>query len=802
VNYKFGNPQKRYSLQSAAMKGLFRRYVITIVGLVSVSVLTVGSILAFYHYSQDRQRAHEVQIAQARAASASIDAYLRDIEGVLRSLSDRLAEGATAGRDAQARDFRDALKFEPAILNIRSLDSDLLETNFVSRLDADRIESHNPQAKIGQLLQHCSAPFCYGLTFIRDQTEPFVTVAVNGKRRGESLAAEISVRFIDDVLARLSIGKSGRAYIVDLQGHLLAHPDLRTLLRNTDVSQLPQVRAVRGALAQGHLELPSVWGESPDGGAVFSSATRMVGPDWLLYIEQPAAEVLRTVETTIGVTIFVLGIGIAAASLASLLLAQRLAKPILLLRDGAQRLGSGDLLAKIEIQSRDEIQSVATAFNDMADSLRTLYESLESKVLERTRDLAQANDQITSQARELSLLNAKLGVQLEELNVKREAADRASAAKTRFVATASHDLRQPMHAVGLLVGILAERQMSPDISSLLNKIQLSVSSLESLFETLLDISRLDAGIVTPHLSCVSLDSLLESVELTHSQAATDEGLTLRVHRPRTLVHTDSALLLSMLGNLVSNAIRYTERGHIDVHCRKRQGFVTVFVCDTGIGIPAQELELIFEEFYQLSDTRRARGQGLGLGLAIVRKTAELLGYGLSARSSMSVGSVFGIRLPIASADQFRLMAPVPVYTQDSVLTGAFIVVVDDDQESRFATEAIFKSWRCHVISGDCGAAVQQALSQHLRQPDLIVADYWLGNGETGLGIIQDLRRDAEMRTPAIILTADHDVAGALLEKAHDIVVIQKPASAQRIRRVVMDLMPQMANAERQSVSSE
>jgi signal transduction histidine kinase len=608
------------------MKGLFRRYVATIAGLVSVSVLTVGSILAFYHYSQDQQRAHEVQIAQARAASASIDAYLRDIEGVLHSLSSRSAEGAAAGRDAQARDFRDALKFEPAILNIRSLDSDLLETNFVSRLDADRIESRKPQPEIAQLLQHCSAPFCYGPTFIRDQTEPFVTLAVKSNAGGESLAAEISVRFIDDVLARLSIGKSGRGYVVDLQGHLLAHPDLRTLLRNADVSRLPQVRAVRSALTQGLPELPSVWGESPDGGAVFSSATRIVGPDWLLYIEQPAAEVLRTVETTIGVTMFVLGIGIAAASLASLLLAQRLAKPILLLRDGAQRLGSGDLSAKIQIQSRDEIESVATAFNGMADSLRTLYESLESKVLERTRDLAQANDRITTQARELSVLNVKLGDQLEELKAKREAADRASAAKTRFVATASHDLRQPMHAVGLLVGILAERQISPDISSLLNKIQLSVSALENLFETLLDISRLDAGIVTPHFTCASLDSLLESVELTHWQSASDKGLTFRVHRPRTLVHTDSALLLSMLGNLVSNAIRYTERGHIDVYCRKHQRFVTVYVCDTGIGIPAEELELIFEEFYQLSDIRRARGQGLGLGLAIVRRTAELLGY--------------------------------------------------------------------------------------------------------------------------------------------------------------------------------
>ena len=146
----------------------------------------------------------------------------------------------------------------------------------------------------------------------------------------------------------------------------------------------------------------------------------------------------------------------------------------------------------MDVQSRNDIQSAALAFNGMADSLRTLYESWESKVLEPTLDLKQANEQITAQARELSVLNHKLGVQLQELNMKRDVAGRASAAKTRFAAAASHDLYQPMHAVGLLDKILAERQSSPEISGLLNEIQLSVSALESLFETLLDISRLDA----------------------------------------------------------------------------------------------------------------------------------------------------------------------------------------------------------------------------------------------------------------------------------------------------------------------
>ena len=784
------------------MKGLFRRYVATLAGLVSVSVLTVGAILAFYHYSQDRRRAHEVQTAEARAASASIDAYLRDIEGVLRSLSGRLAEGTATGRDAQSRDFRDALRFEPAILNIRSLDSRFRETNFVSRLDPDRVESGTVQPSIQDFLQHCMAVFCYGPVFVRDQTEPYVTVAIQAHQSGEILAAEISVRFIDDVLAKLSIGKAGRAYVVDLNGRLLAHPDLRTLLRKSDVSHLPQVRQVKAALSQGRTELPSVWGESPDGGAVFSSATKVTGPDWLLYVEQPASEILHPVWATIGVTMLVLALGIGGACLASLLLARRLAKPILQLRDGAQKFGSGDLLAKIDVQSRDEIQSVAIAFNGMADSLRTLYESLESKVLERTRDLKQANEQITTQARELSVLNVKLAVQLQELNVKRDAADRASAAKTRFVAAASHDLRQPMHAVGLLVGILAERQISPEISALLTKIQLSVSALENLFETLLDISKLDAGIVAPHLVCVSLDSLLKSVELSHSQEAADKGLTLRVRAARTLVYTDSALLYSMLGNLLSNAIRYTERGHIDVYCRKRGALVTVYVCDTGIGIPTAELERIFEEFYQLNDTSRVQGHGLGLGLAIVRRTAELLSLELSARSTLGIGSVFGIQLPIATVDQFRHMAPLPVCAQDSLLAGAFIVVVDDDQESRFATEAIFKSWRCHVIAGSSGAAVRWELAQHLRQPDLIVADYWLSDGETGLTVIQDVRCDAEMSIPAIILTADHDVARAATANAQNVVFLQKPANAHRIRRMVMELIHQPANAEAQAVSSE
>jgi signal transduction histidine kinase/CheY-like chemotaxis protein len=784
------------------MRGLFRRYVATLAGLVSASVLTVGTILALYHYYQDRQRAHEIQTANARAASASINSYLRSIESVLHSLAMRSREGTAASRGAQASDFRDALKFLPAILNVRALNDQFQETNFVSRLDADRIESMLPQMLTREIARSCSAAFCYGDAFIRDQTEPHISVIATAERGQEILAADITVRFIDDLLSKMSIGKAGRAYVVDYNGRLLAHPDLRTLLLRSDASQLPQVRQVLKAISQEELELPSVWGESPSGGTVFSSATLIAGTRWLLFVEQPAEEVLSAVRTTIEVTILVLALGIAAASLVALLLARRLAKPILLLRDGAQRLGGGDLSAKIAVGSRDEIESVATAFNNMAESLRTLYESLEAKVLSRTRDLALANEQVTKQAQELYALNQKLSDQLRELDIKRQEADRANAAKTRFVAAASHDLRQPMHAVGLLVGILADRQISPEVSGLLAKIQHSVSALEDLFERLLDISKLEAGIVAPNYTCFSMQSLLDSLEFAYSQTATDKGLEFRVCNSQTLVYSDSALLLSALGNLISNAIRYTEAGRIDVFCRKSIGQITVYVCDTGIGIPADQLERVFEEFYQLDGMARDRGQGLGLGLAIVKRTAELLGHCLVARSVLGAGSVFAITLPLAGFSQIKDAVARTSEPQDSPLPGAFIVVLDDDDQSRFATESIFRLWGCHVISGTCGSAIRHELSQHLRLPDLIVADFWFGDAETGLTIIRQLRKDAEVKIPAIILTADQNIANATSTKDEDIILIQKPANASRIRRVVLELFRRARSSEHQEFLSE
>lgn len=257
---------------------------------------------------------------------------------------------------------------------------------------------------------------------------------------------------------------------------------------------------------------------------------------------------------------------------------------------------------------------------------------------------------------------------------------------------------------------------------------------------------------------------------------------------RTAAATDEALLLGLLNNLVSNAIRYTESGHVDLFCRKRGKYVDILVADSGIGIARDQLEKVFEEFYQVADTERDRSKSLGLGLAIVRRTAELLGHRLIVRSTVGKGSVFGVRVKVAGPGMIRRADSTPPSGREPLIAGSFVVVVDDDPENRFATEAIFESWDCHVICGASGGEVMDGLASHLRQPDLIVVDYWLRGGQTGLDVVQQLRSMAEVAVPAIILTGDYEAAVERLGTLNAAVFLKKPVNPQRLKRATLDLL--------------
>src|SRR4051812_18624166 len=249
--------------------------------------------------------------------------------------------------------------------------------------------------------------------------------------------------------------------------------------------------------------------------------------------------------------------------------------------------------------------------------------------------------------------NERLVDELKQQNVvaehARQKAEAASRSKSQFFAAANHDLRQPLHSLGLFATALRNGRVDENARKMIDQILQCTESLEQLFDNLLDISRLDAGQVEVKRETVSINAVFDRLRSTFAVPAEEKGLKLSVRRSKALVATDATLLFRVLSNLVANAIRYTEQGGVLVACRMRKRSVSIEVWDTGIGIPSDQHERVFEEFYQLSNPARDRSRGLGLGLATVRRIVQLLNHPLRLRSAPGKGTVFSIEVPIGSA---------------------------------------------------------------------------------------------------------------------------------------------------------
>jgi CheY-like chemotaxis protein/two-component sensor histidine kinase len=338
-----------------------------------------------------------------------------------------------------------------------------------------------------------------------------------------------------------------------------------------------------------------------------------------------------------------------------------------------------------------------------------------------------------------------------------------------------------MHAVTLLVGLLSEKIHHPEVRELVGKIQGSVDAMENLFHSLLDISKLDAGAVQPNFEEFPMETLLDRVRGSFAPIAEQKGLELVVEPSSALIRSDPDLLDRIVSNLVSNAIRYTEVGRVSVRCEVTDQILAIAVEDTGIGIPPEYQERIFDEFYQIASPTRDRSQGLGLGLSIVKRCVDLLGHDLSLQSSPS-GSRFQVDLPFKGVihDNGRTSSHSGEVSER--LSSAFVLVLDDDAGSRFAAEAIYQQWGCRVLALESVELALDALKEHLRSPDLIVSDYQLSNTWNGIRAVAELRLQAECVIPAIILTGE---ASALqfLQLDAGFVVLQKPAGSERLKEV-------------------
>lgn len=368
---------------------------------------------------------------------------------------------------------------------------------------------------------------------------------------------------------------------------------------------------------------------------------------------------------------------------------------------------------------------------------------------------------------------------LEDLKRQKDLAEQANVAKSRFLASASHDLRQPVHALGMFVGALRAAEISEPAQRLLRHVEGSVSALDTLFTSLLDISRLDADVVRPAPKAFPIQPLLDRIARDHEVEAAEKGLAITVVATSLIVRSDPVLLERIVRNIVSNAVRYTERGRILIGCRRRGRGLDIEIWDTGAGISTEAREDIFQEFYQVGNPGRDRSQGLGLGLAIVRRLTTLLDHRLSLQSTLGKGSVFRIGVPLAGAGDVA-----PEEDEDDVAPGdlahGLILVIDDETAIQEAMTSLLESWGHTVITAGSGKEILAKVADCTQRPDLIISDYRLRD-ENGIAVIEELQSEFNHPIPAMLLTGDTAPDRLVEARASGFVLLHKPLSEARLR---------------------
>jgi signal transduction histidine kinase len=381
------------------------------------------------------------------------------------------------------------------------------------------------------------------------------------------------------------------------------------------------------------------------------------------------------------------------------------------------------------------------------------------------------------------VLSKRLEAQNVELSQARDRADQASRAKSQFFAAASHDLRQPLHAMGLFAAALLAKAREPDVANLVTSISSSVEALEGLFNELLDISKIDSGKVKPEITDVSVTALFDRLRMDFEPEAFDRGLSFRMPSRSAWVRSDPILLERILRNLISNAMRYTRTGGVLVSTRLRKGELRFEVWDTGMGIAPDDQARIFEEFVQLANAERDRRKGLGLGLSIVQRLAALLGHPVSLSSRLGRGTVFRVDVPMGRAPVIRVAAARAERSQTD-LGGRCILVIDDEASIVDGMSALLGSWGAEALIAGTAAEAMAQVNARDSPPDLIIADYQLRDGEIGPEVVSAVRRHFGIEIPAILVTGS--ATPERLEEARDLGhhLLLKPVMPAKLRTLI------------------
>ena len=438
--------------------------------------------------------------------------------------------------------------------------------------------------------------------------------------------------------------------------------------------------------------------------------------------------------------------------------------------------------------TNDELGVLVDGFNSMIATIEARNSELDNYRLGLERLVHQRTGELESRNRELNDEIQERTRAEQSLVLAKNIAETADRAKSRFLASASHDLRQPLQAFLLYVDVLRSSRDEEQRAAMLDKLDDSLGAMSDLLNGILDISKLEAGVVTAQLTNIPVSEILTFTDEFESLAA-QRGIEFRVVRSDAVIHTDPVLLSSILRNFIANAFKYTETGKILVGCRRRPGALRVEVWDTGIGLNLDQQRLIFDEFYQVGNPARDRDQGLGLGLAIVKRTADLMGHSVDVKSEPHRGSVFSIEVPLGA----RLHLPDHENENDLSINaeGRLVVVIDDDTSVLGAIELLLNSLGCQVVSSEFNetikAEVERITALCPRVPDLIVADYRLPNNNTGTDVIQLLRDAFGNDVPAILLTGE--VSKQFLNDLENeaVHVVHKPVDARKLKSTIANV---------------
>jgi PAS domain S-box-containing protein len=375
----------------------------------------------------------------------------------------------------------------------------------------------------------------------------------------------------------------------------------------------------------------------------------------------------------------------------------------------------------------------------------------------------------------------------EALRAAKEEAERANLAKSKFLASASHDLRQPVQALVFFTSALESKVASTSANLLVGDLKGSLEALSALLDSLLDVSRLDAGVVTPEIANVSLAVILERLIANITPQAAAKGVALKLVPTSAIIRTDAMLFGRIIQNLISNAVKYTNRGRILVGCRHQGESIRVEVWDTGIGIPKDQHDEIFQEFYQIGNYERDRAQGLGLGLAIVQRLSRLLNCRVTLRSVEGKGSVFTVTVPLVGHNKTKNIAYMPYLPNGERRDGRPIVLVIDDEAAVLRSlRVVIEDWGYDVLTATGEDEALAQLAQQARAPDLIVADYRLRAGRNGAEAVRHIRRIFDRAIPAIIITGDTAPERIREARTHGLDILHKPVQPAALKAVIAD----------------